>query len=338
MLDPQRNPLLRGRVDLTFFTVSRRGEPVGRIVAHIDTKSNQLHALRRSCFGYFDCQDDGDAAALLLGAAEQWGRERGCTEIAGNFELTAMQQIGVTTDGFAAAPHTDMHYNPAHVPRLLEAHGYERWFPMTTFETDLTRFDPDTLLGPAQRAILESSRLRFDTVERRRFRAQLEDVRLVLNDGFAENPLFVPLTHDEFFAQSEEMLWIMDPRIACLVYEHDRPIGAVVCIPDLNPFLRSTRSRIGWSTPLHFVRHRLRRERAVIIFYSVCRESHGRGLAGAMLYRVTVALRSSGYRRLGTTWISDSNLASLRQMEKLGAEPLHRLHLFRKPLTAEGSR
>jgi hypothetical protein len=51
-----------------------------------------------------------------------------------------------------------------------------------------------------------------------------------------------------------------------------------------------------------------------------------------MLHRVTRALRESGYERLGTTWIADENPASLRQMEKLGARPLHRLHLFRKDL------
>jgi hypothetical protein len=39
-----------------------------------------------------------------------------------------------------------------------------------------------------------------------------------------------------------------------------------------------------------------------------------------------------GYTHLGISWVSDSNIASLRQMEKIGARPLHRLHLFRKSL------
>ena len=40
----------------------------------------------------------------------------------------------------------------------------------------------------------------------------------------------------------------------------------------------------------------------------------------------------AGYERLGTTWIAEENPASLRQMEKLAARPLHRLHLYRKDL------
>jgi hypothetical protein len=71
----------------------------------------------------------------------------------------------------------------------------------------------------------------------------------------------------------------------------------------------------------------------VIIFYSVVRDSHGRGLNSAMLSRVVAALRGGGYRSLGITWIADVNGASLRQMEKIGAKPLQQLHLFRKALS-----
>jgi hypothetical protein len=49
-----------------------------------------------------------------------------------------------------------------------------------------------------------------------------------------------------------------------------------------------------------------------------------------MLMRLIAAATAAGYRKLGTTWIADSNVASLRQMQRIGAKPLHRLSLFRK--------
>ena len=72
--------------------------------------------------------------------------------------------------------------------------------------------------------------------------------------------------------------------------------------------------------------------RAVIIFYSVSPSHQNRGLNGAMLHKVTVALKAAGYESLAITWIADVNGASLRQMEKLGARTLRRLHLYRKSL------
>ena len=142
--------------------------------------------------------------------------------------------------------------------------------------------------------------------------------------------MFVPLTSAEFQFQAGEMMTILDPRLSSVLLHDGRPVGTIICIPDLNGLLKTTGSRITLFTPFHYLRYRLNRRRAVIIFYSVVRDHHGRGLMGAMLARTIGALRSAGYKKLGVTWIADSNQASLRQMEKLGGQPLHRLHLFRK--------
>jgi len=144
--------------------------------------------------------------------------------------------------------------------------------------------------------------------------------------------MFVPLTEAEFTFQAGEMTKILDPRLSSVLTLDGHPAGVVICIPDLNGFLRATRSRMGWLTPFHYLRYRLRRRRAVIVFYSVTQAHHGRGLMAAMLARTLCELRAAGYQCLGITWIADVNPASLRMMEKIGAAPLHRLHLYTKDL------
>jgi GNAT superfamily N-acetyltransferase len=333
-LDVARNPLFQRRGRGTFFTARRGGKPIGRIVAHVHDASNTLHATNRSCFGYFDCANDDEAARTLLGAAERWGREHGFSEIAGNFNLTAMQQMGVLTDGFDRAPFTDMQYNPPHIATLLEANGYARFFPMTTFELDLTMFDPAKCVGPAEMDLLSSNDVQWTPLRRRTFRRQLGDARRILNESFARNPMFVPLSDEEFLFQAQEMMWIVDDRIALLAHHGGEPAGVIVCIPDLNQFIRDTKSRVALSTPYHYVRHLMHRRRALLVFAGVRPEFQKRGLSGAMLFRITTAMQRAGYTSLGITWVSDDNPAPLRQMEKLGARPMHRLHLYRKSLAA----
>ena len=318
------NPLFPDEAAFSFFTAHRGGRPLGRIVVHAHPASNRRHGTNRAAFGFFDIADDMEVAGALLGRAEDWARARGFTELAGNFNLTAMQQMGVQTGGFSRAGYTDMVQNPAHIPRLLERHGFEATFPMTTFELAL---DPARL---PQAPLPEGAA--FAPVTRATFAARMEDARAVLNDGFDHNPMFVPLTAAEFLFQAGEMTKILDPRLSSVLNLDGRPAGVVICIPDLNGFLRATRSRIGLFTPLHYLRFRLLRRRAVIVFYSVAKAQHGRGLMAAMLARTLHALCAAGYRSLGITWIADVNAASLRMMEKVGAAPLHRLHLYRKDL------
>jgi hypothetical protein len=338
-LDVRRNPLFGeiGAGVRRVITAHRGDRVVGRIVAHVHGASNRMHGERRACYGFFDCADDLAVAHLLLGEAERFARGHGCDVLAGNFNLTAMQQMGVVTDGFENPPYSDMQYNPPHIPRLLEACGFTATFPATTFELDLARFDPASLSKSAAAVRLGDPRLRWAELKARDFDRVLEEVRAVLNDGFARNPMFVPLTPEEMRFQALDLSHVLDPGITALVHDEQGPAGVVLCIPDLNPMLRGMRSRLSISAPWHYLKFRLLpRRRAVIIFYSVAARMQGQGLNGAMLHRVTSALRAAGYRMLGLTWIADVNAASLRQVERLGARRLHRLHLFTKRVVADG--
>ncbi len=320
------NPLFETDDTYTYYTALKEGVPAGRIVVHVHKASNTAYGINRCSFGFFDCVDDPQVARALLDEAESWARQRGFSELVGNFNLTAMQQMGVQTDHFDHPGYTDMVLNPPHIPALLAANGFTPFFPMTTYDLDLAE------ANVPQNRLDDAAGHSFAPIKRKVFTERMEDARIVLNDGFSENPMFVPLLQAEFQFQAGEMMTIMDPRLSSVLMQGGRPVGVVICIPDLNGFLRATRSRFNWLTPFHYLRFRLRRRRAVIIFYSVIREQHGQGIMGAMLARTLTMLRGAGYTRLGITWIADENRASLRQMERMGAKPLHRLHLFRKDL------
>ena len=334
-LDSRRNPLfgMEGKGRRRVITAHRGEKPVGRIVAHTHGASNELYNEHRACFGYFDCIDDIEVARALLGAAEDFAREERCTVIAGNFNLTAMQQMGVVTEGFESAPYSDMVWNPPHIPRLLEQCGFDSCFPARTYEFDLRTFDPEMLLKAKIRDRLEDSSLRWEELAAREFKTALEKIRIILNDGFRHNPMFVPLTSAELQFQAKDLAHVIDPRITTLVHDDAGPAGVVLSMPDLNPMFRAMRSRLGLSAPLHFLRYRMTRKRAVIVFASVVQRQQNNGLNGAMLYRVTRAMQQRGYESVGITWVGDENIASVRQTERLGARRLHRIHLYQKPVS-----
>jgi GNAT superfamily N-acetyltransferase len=332
-LDPRKNPLLQaGRGALTFFTAHRDGRPVGRITAHAHDASNRRHGWNRSCFGFFDCVDDPEVAALLLGAAERWGRERGHDEIRGNFNLTAMAPAGVVTEGFDEPPYSDQLWNPPHVPRLLEQAGYTRDFPMSQFEIDVAAIDLEAMVPPAYRALRTDPRFSWERVEARGLHRLLPQICDAFNDGFEKNPMFVPLTHEEFHFQAKDLTWVIDPRISSIVREGGEIVGLLLCIPDLNPLLRACRSRFGPLTLPRLLLHRRRCRRAVVIIQGVRQRWQHQGLGAVMIREVMGALREAGYASLGVTWIADENVASLRGAMRGGARRMHRLHLYKKAL------
>lgn len=327
-----KNPLFKNDNDFCYYTAHKDGKILGRIVAHVHRASNELYGLNRAYFGFFDCADDTDAAAALLQAAEGWARERGFSEIIGNFNLTIAQQIGVTTGGFDCAPYVDMVYSPPHVARLLETYGYARFFQMTTSTAAISDVTPQGLLSDNAAHVLQSPDYEWKPVTRKGIGQSLADARLLLNDAFVDNPMFVPLTAEEFAFQTQSLASIVDPRISVVVYFKGRPAGVIICIPDVNPMLQKMGSKIGWRSIVEFIKHRIKRKRAVIVYYAVAKDLHGKGINSAMLYKLVDALRSAGYSELGGTWIADENKPSLRMREKMNMSVAHCLHLFKKDL------
>jgi len=327
-----KNPLFKSDKDFNFYTAYRDGKKVGRIVTHIHHESNKLHHWNRSYFGFFDCIDDIEVAKALLNKAEEFGRSHQCSEVLGNFNLTAMQQAGVVTKIFKQYHYTDQVYAPEYIAKLLAQCGFRPQFRMHTHEVDVASFNPETLLGPKQKAILENKDFTFCTLKDDPLPEVMEAMRLCLNNGFSDNPMFVPLSKEEIYFQAKDMMMIVDEKITVVAKYKGSPVGVVICIPNLNPFLTNIGSKLGITTPWYLLKHKFQKDSAVIIFYSVYKEFHSQGLNGLMLYKVQSALKSEGYKKLGGTWIADENLASLRQAEKLGASVMHELHLFQKDL------
>ena len=83
MLDAAKNPFWK-HAKRELFLARRDGKVVGRIAAIVDDEHNRVHGEKIGFFGFFECEDDREAAARSSAAAEAWVRgvasraARGC--------------------------------------------------------------------------------------------------------------------------------------------------------------------------------------------------------------------------------------------------------------------
>ena len=93
LLSPGEHPFWKtARREL--FLALRDGRPVGRISAIVDEKYNAYAGERCGAFGFFECQDDREAAHALLQAAHDWLRRQGMAFMRGPLNpSTSMAQV-----------------------------------------------------------------------------------------------------------------------------------------------------------------------------------------------------------------------------------------------------
>lgn len=326
------NPIFKTESDFTYFTALKDKKLVGRITAHIHHAFNERYQTKKCYFGFFECINNQEVANELFRCAEQFAISKGYTELAGNFNLTAMQEMGVMVNGFDKEPYILQSYGMPYYSELMTNAGFVPTFPMSTYEINLETIDAEAVLSPKQKLILENPEFEFVPIARHKYNELKTDILDIFNKGFDQNPLFIPISLAEFDFQAKDLVYFMDSHISFLVKHKGVPVGVSIHVPDINPLLRATGSKLKFSILYHFIKLKLKRKRTLCIFSAILPEYQKQGVLGVVLHFTIKAMQKRGYKTFGITWISEINKGSLRKIEDAKGVKLHDLRIFEKKL------
>ncbi|MGO9247240.1 MAG: hypothetical protein ACLP7W_01420, partial [Solirubrobacteraceae bacterium] len=88
--------------------------------AHVDKNFNEFQDNEWGLFGWFECEDDADAARALLDAAEAWLRERGRDRMVGPMDFTTNDECGLLIEGYEHPPIILCPWHHPYYQRLFE--------------------------------------------------------------------------------------------------------------------------------------------------------------------------------------------------------------------------
>lgn len=104
-----------------YFLAYKDDNLVGRVAAIINHKANQRWEKKEVRFGWLDFIDDREVSAALFQAVEDYGRQKGMTDIVGPLGFTDMDPEGMLTEGFDQLGTMPTIYNYPYYPEHIEA-------------------------------------------------------------------------------------------------------------------------------------------------------------------------------------------------------------------------
>ena len=110
-----------------YFLAYKGGRLCGRVAAIINRRANERWGRKSVRFGWIDFVDDREVSAALLGAVEQWGRERGMEEIVGPLGFTDMDPEGMLTWGFSPGASTSSARRPRYTTTPTTRSTSRQW-------------------------------------------------------------------------------------------------------------------------------------------------------------------------------------------------------------------
>jgi len=322
-----------GRAQRELFLARRGDRIVGRVAAIVNRAHNEFHSDDNGFFGFFECEDDAEAAAGLVEAAALWVRERGCTALAGPVNPSTNYEAGLLVQGFDSSPAVMMTYNPRRYVELLEGAGLTKFKDLYAYSSPVHAGSLERLERFAERARRREPDLVTRDVDLREFNREVALIREVYNAAWEDNWGFVPVSEAEFEWLARDLKPLVDPELLRIAFMGDEPVGFLLALPDVNPALAVLNGSM-WN-PIRLLQAMLigrRRAGLRLITMGVKEEFRLRGVEGVMFYEGLSAALRRGYSTCEYSWILEDNELAKRTVRLMNADLTKTYRIYHRAL------
>jgi len=323
ILDTRRHPFYKTS-DAEMFLAERDGRVVGRIMAILNRAHNEFHNERAGFFGFFEVENDRQAATALLDAARDWLRARDMQVIRGPVNPSTNYECGLLVDGFDLDPTVLMPYNPAYYVDMIEGYGFGKGMDLYAYDIAAKYFIVSEKLKRVAERLRTKDRIRVRTVNMKDFKREVEIVRQVYNDAWSHNWGFVPVTEEEFAHLAKDLKQLVDPRVVMIAEQMSldgkaaRPIGFFLAVPDLNRALKKLDGRLLPFGLVKLLWHSRKIDFLRIITMGIVREYQSMGAGAIFLSEIYHRAPDSGYPSGEMGWVLENNVMMNRAAELIG--------------------
>lgn len=318
-----------------FYLALRDGKVVGRIQGILQKQYNEIHKTSQIRFTRFDTVNDKTVATALLSAVEDWGRERGMTEICGPLGFSDLDREGLLVEGFDEKSTFEEQYNYEYYGTLLEENGYARDVDWVEYELKMPASRNEMLTRVAKRT-MELHKLHVASTDIPK-RAYIEKYK----DGFFEcldlcyRDLYgtVPISKEAQKELVDQFMMIVNKEYAVFICdENERVVGFGLCFPAIGDAVKKSGGRLTLPTLCRILAAVRNPETIDLGLVAILPEYQNAGINAVILDGMLEILSKGKVKRCETNLNLESNTAVRAQWKYFDARQHKRRRSYKKQL------
>ena len=310
---------------------------VGRVAAIINRRANEQWKVKLVRFGWLDFIDDLEVSTALLNAVEQWGRERGMTEMAGPLGFIDTDREGMLIEGFDELSTMYVNYNyPYYAKHIEQLTGFKKDNDYVELRVKVPTDDNFKF-----HKIAEMVKKRYGLSVHKFTRDELlnqgmgREVFHLLNETYKDLYGFSQLSTQQIDKLVNDYIKIADLNLVTAIMDGDRMIGFGITFSSFSRALQKTRDGrlfpFGWWHLLQILK-RHKTDTVDLLLIGVLPNYRSKG-ANALIFDDLI----HQFQRYGFDWAvtgpqMESNEGVLAQWQYLESTPVRRHRCFRKQL------
>jgi len=291
----------------------------GRISAHTNTQHNIEHKDRVGFFGFFECEDNLEAADALFQAAVEWNKAKGMDTVRGPMNFSVNEECGLLVDGFDTPPYIMMTHHLPYYEKLLLNSGFHKAKDLYAFSFEVGPL-PEKIERTAQ-YVMKRNSCTIRTLSKNK-KQQKEDIRTVFEiyrKAWQYNWGAVPLTEGELDHLVKTLLPLVEPDLVLIAEVKGEPAGFSLSMPNYNEVLKVMKGR---TNPLTLLKAYIKSKHittARTLTMGVIKEYQNRGIDLVMHYYSFKAGVPKGYKQAEISWVLEDNVMMIREAELFDA-------------------
>ncbi|MBE6302316.1 MAG: GNAT family N-acetyltransferase [Bacteroidales bacterium] len=319
-----------------YFLAIRDGKIVGRVAAIINKRANKKWNIKAVRFGWIDFIDDEDVSKALLDTVEQWGRERGMSEIQGPLGFTDLDPEGMLVDGFDRISTMATIYNYPYYPRHIEKLGYEKdtdWIEFLFKVPDAVPEKFERIASMVEKRFgLKSAKFKSNRELERRYGKEIFEL---INKSYAPLYGFSPLNDRQIEQYIKMYLPLVDRRMIALITDkNDKLVGVGITIASLAEALQKAKGKLfpfGW---VHIVKALFvkRPTRLDFLIVAIDPEYQGKGVNAIIINEILPNYIKMGFKDIESNPELESNEKVQAQWEFFEKEQHKRRRAYKKSI------
>ena len=323
-----------------YFLAYKDGKVVGRVAAIINHRANERWNTNQVRFGWFDFVDDPEVSSALLKTVEDWGRERGMTEMIGPMGFIDTDREGMLVDGYDELASMYINYNYPYYPQHIERMGgFEKSNDWVEVKVKVPDVVPDKFAK-----VTEMVRKRYNLKVHKFTRRELmkegkaHEIFNLLNTTYQNLYGFCQLTDRQIDKLVNDYIKLADLNLVTGVLDgndNDRLIGFGITFPSFSRALQKTRDGrlfpFGWWHLLKILKWH-KTPIVDLLLIGVLPEYRAKGANGLIFDDLIRWFQRYGFEWADTGPMMETNEGVLGQWQYLGSTISRRHRCFRKPL------
>ncbi|HRP90647.1 MAG TPA: hypothetical protein PKX92_11480 [Edaphocola sp.] len=330
VFDPQQNKFFKSGICERFLVIDRKHyDVVGRFAVFINNRYQQEQ--HTGGIGFVDFIDDFEISNFIFEVAKNWLSSKGIEAMDGPINFGEREQWwGLLVEGFHE-PLYAMNYNLPYYQKHFERFGFQVYFNQLCFgrKIDAPLSEKFEL---SHKRLSKLSDINIKEIKPHNLKKFAKDFLEIYNKAWASHGEGKQM--NEFQAQKlfKSMKHVIDPRIAFIAYEKEKPIGMWINLPDLNQWFKHYNGKFGFLNKIKFLfaKRFHKNTRAVGLIFGIVPEWQGKGLDGYMIYEGKLRIpKKTEYIDYELQWIGDFNPKMLRIAEELETTVTRKLITYR---------